>query len=72
MFDYSKLLGLMREKHVTQETLSKEIGISSVSLWKKLHNRSEFTSKEMLTIIKVLGIVDPMPYFFATDIAISQ
>lgn len=72
MFDYSKLLGLMREQKYTQETLAKEIGISSVSLWKKLHNRSEFTSKEMLTIIKVLGITDPMPYFFATNIAISQ
>lgn len=63
-FDHSKLLGLMREKKYSQEKLAKEVGISTAALWNKLHNTSDFTDKEMFTIMKVLGIENPVAYFF--------
>ena len=65
-FDHSKLLGLMREKKYSQEKLAKAIGISEYTLWNKLHNVSDFNTTEVLCIMKVLGIEDPMPYFFAS------
>jgi len=64
-FNHSKLLGLMREKKFSQEKLAKEMGISSAALWNKIHNISEFTAKEILIAMKVLGIEDPLPYFFS-------
>ena len=64
-FDHSKLLGLMREKKYSQERLAKEVGISEAALWNKLHNISEFNAKEILITMKVLGIEDPIPYFFS-------
>lgn len=68
-FNHDKLLGKMREKKVSQAKLATEIGISETALWKKLHNRNEFTSTEILTVMKVLGIDDPVPYFFTIKVA---
>lgn len=65
MFDHSKLVGLMREKKVSQERLSKTMGISTTSLWKKIHNKTDFTATEIKTIMLTLGIEDPKPYFFS-------
>ena len=31
-YDYSKLLGLMREKRITQTCLAKKVGISETSM----------------------------------------
>ena len=64
-YDHSLLLGKMREKGYSQEKLAKAVGISEYTLWTKLHNVSEFNTTEMLTIMKVLEIENPMPYFFA-------
>ena len=64
-YDHSLLLGKMREKGYSQEKLAKAIGISEYTLWNKLHNVSEFNTTEVLTIMKVLEIENPMPYFFA-------
>ena len=69
-FDHSKLLGLMREKGFSQDRLAKETGISKTALSNKIHNKSEFTATEMLTIIVLLGIEDPRPYFFTQKVAI--
>lgn len=63
-FDHSKLMGLMREKKYSQSKLAKEVGISEAALWNKLHNVSDFTDTEMFTIMKVLGIENPIVYFF--------
>lgn len=72
MFDHSRLKGLMREKHMTQEDLAKRIGISEASLWNKLNNRSDFSTTEMSVIMRVLGIDDPVPYFFDLRVGKSQ
>ena len=55
MYDYSKLLGLMREKSLTQETLAESIGVSEATLNKKLNNNSQFKQNEMVSILNILG-----------------
>ena len=64
-FNHSPLLGRMREKGFTQKDLAKEIGISEVALWKKLHGKTDFTTTEIFTIAKVLDIENLWVYFFA-------
>ncbi|MGN1194746.1 MAG: DUF739 family protein [Acutalibacteraceae bacterium] len=56
MYDYSKLLGIMKEKNITQESLAKSIGISETSLNKKLKNNSQFKQDEMISILNILGV----------------
>ena len=55
-FNYSKLLGRMRECGFTQEQLAKEIGINKATLSVKLNNRFSFTQEEILAIGKLLNI----------------
>lgn len=63
-FDYSKLLGAMRENGVTQSDLANRIGISETSLRDKLKNRSEFRTKEMYRVKLLLKLPNYEDYFF--------
>ena len=55
-FNYSKLLGRMKECGFTQEQLAKAIDISRYTLNVKLNNKFSFTQAEILAICKVLNI----------------
>ena len=55
-FDYSKLLGRMRERGFTQETLAKAIGINESTLNSKLKNRTFFNARDIDRISEVLDI----------------
>ena len=55
-FNYSKLLGRMKECGFTQEQLAKAIGINKATLSAKLNNRFSFSQDEILAICKVLNI----------------
>lgn len=55
-FDYSKLLGRMRELGFTQEKLAKAIGINESTLYCKLSNKSYFNTREIDSICAVLNI----------------
>lgn len=66
-FNYSKLLGRLRECGYTQEALAEAIGISKGTLSAKLNNQYYFAQGEMIAICKVLNIPHkeiPL-YFFA-------
>lgn len=63
-FDYSKLLGAMREKGVTQADVAKIAGVSETSLRSKLKNRTEFRDSEMLLIKNYLDLPNYEDYFF--------
>ena len=67
-FDYSKLLGAMRENHVTQADLATKLGISETSLRNKLKNRGEFRTKEMYAAKTYLNLPNYEDYFFATKL----
>ena len=55
-FDYSKLLGRIKECGFTQETLAKHIGIAESSMCLKLNNKANFRHSEIYLICKALGI----------------
>ena len=66
-FNYSKLLGRMRECGFTQAQLAKAIGINKGTLSVKLNNRFSFTQDEILAICKLLHIpiCEIGDYFYA-------
>ena len=67
-FNYSKLLGKMRENGFTQEKLAKAIGINESTLNTKLNNKAYFTSKEICSICGILGIAnDEIGNYFYTN-----
>ena len=69
-FNYSKLLGRIKEMGFTLATLAKAIGINKGTLSAKLNNHYPFTGDEMVAICKVLNIAikDISLYFFAIEV----
>lgn len=65
-YNYSKLLGRMKERGITQEGLAMEIGVNESTLNSKLNNKYGFKQNEMDAICKVLDIPndDIGEYFF--------
>lgn len=69
---FDKLKGKMAEQRVSQERLSKELGITAQSLNAKLNGRSQFTLAEVVKITDVLSIRDPMDIFFSPSVPNTQ
>lgn len=69
-FDYSKLLGRIREKGMTQKSLSEELGIGLNSLNLKLANKAYFKQQEIRRICEILEIDDGEVglYFFTQKV----
>lgn len=67
VYDYSKLLGRLREKKITQSELARKLGISETSLNLSLNNKRPFKQSEISGICDCLVIpaecIDS--YFFA-------
>lgn len=65
-YNYSRLLGRIREKGFTQERLAKlaKMGVTTLSL--SLTNKRDFRQSEIMCISKLLGIVpeELESYFF--------
>ena len=55
-YNYSRLLGLMREKGYTQAETAKRIGICTERLSAKLNNKSLFKQSEIARLCDLLGI----------------
>lgn len=69
-FDYSKLLGRIKECGFTQETLAKHIGIAESSMCLKLNNKANFKQCEIFLISNALEIESDEigVYFFTTKV----
>ena len=66
-YDYSKLLGRMKECGYTQDRLAKMLGISVCSLNFSLNNKRDFKQDEMLRACELLNIpTSNLPDFFYT------
>ena len=65
-FNYSKLLGRIREFGFTQKEVATRIGILPTTLSLKLNNKARFTAVEIDAICKLLdiGTEDIGAYFF--------
>lgn len=66
-FSNAMLLGLMREKKISQAKMAKAIGISEAAFWNKVNGVSDFTRTEMFLICRELGSNDPYSIFFITN-----
>lgn len=66
-YNYSKLLGRIKECGLTQEQLAKAIGKNKSTISAKVNNQFSFTQGEMDDICKVLDISNDEigDYFFA-------
>jgi putative cro repressor len=66
-YDYGKLLGRIKEKHMTQDDLAKKMGIRSSTLSQKLNNKARFKQSEISMACDILEITanDIGDYFFA-------
>ena len=66
-FNYSKLLGRMKEFGFTQEMISSKIDINKGTLSAKLNNKTAFTATEIADICRLLDISkhEIGEYFFA-------
>ena len=73
-FDYSKLLGRIKEKGFTQESLAKLIGITPGVMSMKLNNQSNFKQKEIFAICDALDISvsEIGEYFFVPKVRKSR
>lgn len=67
VYNYSKLLGAMREKGMSQDQLAHEIKVNPSTLNAKLKNNSQFKQQEILDIMQALSlpITEIQLYFFA-------
>lgn len=64
-YNYSKLIGRMAEMGETRESLSRKIGLSSVSLRAKLQNKTQFKQGDIAAISEVLEIpADEIVHYF--------
>lgn len=65
VYNYSKLLGRMKEKGITQETLAKGIGVNPATLNTWLNNKGEFSQRFILKTCAFLDIpINQIPYYF--------
>lgn len=73
-FDYSKLLGRIKEKYGTQDALATTINISVTSLNYKLNNKIEWKQTEIFEAALSLDIeINDIPdYFFKTKVEKTQ
>lgn len=73
-FDYSKLLGRIKEKGFTQESLAKFIEITPGVMSMKLNNLSPFKQREIIMICEALDIpiIEIGEYFFTLKVRKSR
>lgn len=64
MFDKKKFMATLVLKDMTIKQLADEIGISYSTLHKKINNKSHFYCFEIKKISKLLGVENPLSYFF--------
>ncbi len=64
MFDKKKFMATLVLKDISIKQLAEEIGISYSTLHKKINNKSHFYCFEIKKISEILGIENPLSYFF--------
>lgn len=69
---FDKLKGKMTEAHVSQDKLSKHLGITIQSLNAKINGRSPFTLEEVVKITDYLSLENPVDIFFKPNVSKMQ
>lgn len=55
-FDYALLREKIQEKYGTIKNFSEAIGICTMSIWRKLNGKTDFTTSEVLSMSEMLEI----------------
>ncbi len=63
-YDYSKLLGRIKEIYRTQAAFAEELGIGRVSVSQRLNNKLEFTQNEIAVSCRLLKIPKAEMYLY--------
>lgn len=63
MVNTDKLLGIMAEKHKTQQDVAAALGMSPKTFYLRMKNKV-FGSDEIEKMVEFLDIEEPMPIFF--------
>ncbi len=65
IFDYSRLLGKIKEKGLTQATLAKQVGLSESTFNLKLANKRAFKQEEIVKTCSALDVsLENIPLYF--------
>ena len=62
--NFAKIRGRMAEMNISQDKLAKALGVSPVTLNRKLAGQKDFRLKEVQIIAELLELEDVRPYFF--------
>ncbi|WP_276789834.1 hypothetical protein [Veillonella magna] len=68
MIAVNKLKALIVEKGYTQIEVAKKLGINDRSFRNRL-KKGVLNSNEILILIEILGIEDPVPIFFTNEVS---
>lgn len=72
MFDKNRLRAYIMLKGLTNEKVAELMGINNSTFSKKINRGGSFTREEMVKLVEILDIDDPMAVFFAPEIANTQ
>lgn len=70
IYDYSLLLGRIREQRRTQRDVARAANMSPTTFNQKINGKREFRQSEIMDICSFLGIKDMEPYFFSRKIKV--
>lgn len=65
MFDEKRFKSALVLRGMTVSELAKELGLSSSTLYRKMHRNGDFTREEISMITLILDLEDPNDIFFA-------
>lgn len=71
MIDTNALRGIIAQNGKSQREVAKELGISDKTFYEKMKN-GVFNSNEMMSMIELLSIKDPVAIFFTKMMSLNK
>lgn len=72
MVDSEILSALIKKAGYTQTEIAKKLGITTMTLNRKIRNHTEFTASELFALSTILSIPIDSPIFFNTNVTDSK
>lgn len=70
--NFKKLKGKLKEEEYTQKEIAELLGITPQAFNAKINNRTQFTLNEVIKMINILRIDNPIEIFFTNCIPNMQ
>lgn len=72
MTDTYLLEAAIKKKGFSRATIAEKLGISEMTLYRKLHNQTEFTASEIYKLSQLLDLPPGDPIFFSQSVTYSK